>query len=128
MVKERINVLVGKDDEHAHELGKQLMRSGAEVSYTRGNVLNIQYDVINKKPDALILSSLTRYKNELCKVLKKTEIMPMIIVINEGQGEGNEREYADLIVDKLDKGIYGKLYSRLFGISETRTYDNHRGS
>lgn len=120
----RISVLVGRNDEEALELGKKLKIGGAKVSYAPENALHIQYEVMRSTPDALILSGTTKHKNELCTLLRQTANTPMIIVIGEGKTDYAAQDYADLVLDKRDTNVFGKLFLQLFGKSgiQTDTY------
>jgi two-component system response regulator (stage 0 sporulation protein A) len=110
-----ISVLLGRNDEKAFELGRRLVTGGAKVSYAPENVLHIQREVMKNTPDALILSGSTKYKDELCTLLRQSANTPMIVVISEGKTDYEAQDYADLVLDKTDRNAIVKLFSRLFG-------------
>ena len=117
MENSRISVLVGNNDEEAFELGRRLKNGGAKVSYSQENVLHIQREFMRSSPDVLILSSETKYKEDLCTLLRQSANAPMIIIINEGAVDLSLRDYADLVLDKTDRNARNKLFTRLFGNS-----------
>ena len=73
MENSRISVLVGNNDEEALELGRRLKNGGAKVSYSQENVLHIQREFMRSSPDVLILSSETKYKEDLCTLLRSDD-------------------------------------------------------
>lgn len=116
MNESQIKVLVGKNDGAALDIGRILSSNGADVNYSHCDPLQIQFDVLRKQPDALILSSLTRHTAKLCSLLKKSEHAPYIVLISEGSENSSDKEIegADLILDNKDKMLFDKLFSRLF--------------
>ena len=118
MVGSRISILVGRNDEEALELGRTLKDGGADVMFSRSSPLQIQYEVLNKKPDALILSCETKHTAELCGLLKKTKNAPYIVVVSQGDVNESSESYracADLIVDSTKMLRTGELKSRILG-------------
>ncbi len=116
MENNRISILVGRKDSDALDLGNRLSHSGALVSYSQESPLHIQYEVLSKKPDALILSNMTRHADELCRLLKKTDKAPYIVVICD-DADDEQNNCADLVLERSDNDRYEKLYSKLFSAS-----------
>ena len=120
----RKNILVGRNDETAIMLGNRLKNIGANVSYTNCDALHIQYEVLSKKPDTLILTSRTNQTGELCSLLKMTENAPMIVLISDGDTDKSSAgDYADVVIDRLDGRHIDRLCEKLLGKSTQAAKD-----
>lgn len=117
MDNSKVSILVGRNDEGALYLGNMLRTKGADVMYAHCSPLHIQHEVLSKKPDAVILTSMTTQAAELCSLLKLVEYAPYIVMIADDSDSSKHGDYADLILDCSDSSSYDKLCKRIFGKS-----------
>ena len=118
MENSRISILVGRNDPEAKDLGMKLRSSGAEVCYSKHSALEIQHEALIRKPDALILTSLTKHTDELCTLLKRSDHAPLIVVFSDDTVMSDDRyrpACADLVLEHTDSARYDKLFKKLFG-------------
>ncbi len=75
-------VLIGGLSSEATQIAEYLKLWGFETKQVEHNPLTIQFEVLQFKPRAMIISAKTRYPSQLCENLKKVEKDLYIIIVS----------------------------------------------
>ena len=113
-----IRILIANNDDTALSLATTLENHGADVSYASCDPLQIQFEVLRSQPDVLVLPSITRHTEKLCKLLKSCEHAPYIVLLSEDGIASEAVRYAgcaDLFLSEKDDMLAQKLCARIFG-------------
>lgn len=81
-IQQKHKVLIGGLGSEATQIAEYLKLWGFEVKQVEHNPLAIQFEVLQFKPRAMIISAKTRYPGQLCENLKKVEKHLYIIIVS----------------------------------------------
>ena len=122
-----IRILIANNDDTALSLATTLENHGADVSYASCDPLQIQFEVLRSQPDVLVLPSITRHTEKLCKLLKSCEHAPYTQAVQtcfsakrticlhrsfvQGYSEAAAHRSAQTVTDILKKLLHRRFLS-----------------